>query len=261
MRTGLDPDLLLDRIYAGRVTMAIHIERLEVRFDGEIALSGLDLEVPLGTSLAVIGRNGSGKSSLLRAIAGTVEPFAGTVRAGDTAFVLQSTEVDRSLPITVRETVALARYALLGPLRRFSAADRQAVADALDRMAIADVAHRQLHDLSGGQRQRVLVAQGLAQHASVLLLDEPVTGLDVVSRAIILDVIDEEVADGRAVVMTTHDLEDAGRCDAVLLLNTRPVAHGAPDHVLTPENLSTAFGAHFHASESGLLLDDPHHDH
>lgn len=239
----------------------IEVEELEVRFDGEIALAGVDLEVPAGTSLAIIGPNGSGKSTLLRAIASTIETSSGSVRAPDSAFVLQSTVVDRSLPITVRETVSLARYARVGPLRAFSDDDRRAVDDALERLAITDLAGRQLHDLSGGQRQRVLVAQGLAQQAPLLLLDEPVTGLDVVSRAIILDVIDEEVANGRTVVLTTHDLDDARRCDAVLLLDTTPVALGCPAEVLTPTNLSKAYGGRFFVADSGILLDDPHHDH
>lgn len=240
---------------------AIEIQDVEVRFDGDVALADVTLELPAGSSLAVIGCNGSGKSSLLRAIAGTLAVSRGRVHAQDTALVLQSTEVDRSLPITVGETVALARYARLGPLRRFAAADREAVRGAMERMAIDDLQHRQLHELSGGQRQRALVAQGLAQQAAVLLLDEPVTGLDVVSRAIILDVIDEELAHGRAVVMTTHDLEDARRCDAVLLLDTSPVAAGSPDEVLTPANLGRAFGGHFFASDTGVFLDDPHHEH
>jgi len=243
------------------VTPAIAAERLEVRYGDALALAELDLVVPRGTSLAVIGPNGSGKSTLLGALAGTVTPSSGSVDlAGPPpAFVLQSTEVDKSLPITVRDTVSLARYPTLGLFRRFGAADRAAVDRALARMAIDDLANRQFHELSGGQRQRVLVAQGLAQETDILLLDEPVTGLDLTSQAMILDVADEELARGRTVVMTTHNLNDARRCQQVLLLDTTPIAIGTPAEVLVEQHLRRAFSGQFVRVGDEVLLGDPHH--
>jgi manganese transport system ATP-binding protein len=245
------------------VAPAITIRALEVRFGDAVALSGVDLDVPAGSSLAVIGPNGSGKSTLLGALAGTLEAASGEaiVAGSRPALVLQSTDVDRGLPITVRDTVSLARYPSLGLFGRFRAEDRRAVDEALTRLAIDDLADRQFHELSGGQRQRVLVAQGLAQDTKVLLLDEPITGLDVVSQAAILDVIDEEVAAGGTVVVTTHDLDDARRCDQVLLLDTTPIAIGSPDVVLTEPHLRKAFGGRFIRIGDEMLLDDPHHSH
>ena len=131
----------------------------------------------------------------------------------------------------------------------------------MKRLDIADLASRQFHELSGGQRQRTLVAQGLAQEADVLLLDEPVTGLDITSREIILDLIDDEVANGRTVLVTTHSLEEAQRCSYVLLLDTDALAFGTPDEVLTEENLRRAFGGGFIKFGNEFILDDPHHDH
>lgn len=241
---------------------AVTVTDLAVDYDGRSALRSTSFTVEVGTSLAVIGPNGSGKSTLLKAIAGVVDPVAGSVRLGATsppAFVLQSTEIDRAVPISVREAVSMARYATLGLFGRFRDGDRSAVDRAMERMAVDDLASRQLHDLSGGQRQRVLVAQGLAQGADVLLLDEPVTGLDVTSRAAILDVIDEERAAGHAVVMTTHDLDEASRCDQVLLLAGAPIAIGTPDEVLCEEHLAGAFGGRFSRVGDELVLDDPHH--
>ncbi len=245
------------------MTSAITAENLEVRYGDAVALSGVDLTVPAGSSLAVIGPNGSGKSTLLAAIARTVKPSTGTahVTGPPPALVLQATDVDKSLPITVRDTVSLARYPTVGLLRRFRPADRDAIDRALARMAIADLASRQFHDLSGGQRQRVLVAQGLAQECDVLLLDEPVNGLDLASRALILDVIDEEVASGRTVVMTTHSLDDARRCHQVLLLDTTPIAVGPPSAVLTEEHLQQGFSGQLIRVGDNVILDDPHHDH
>lgn len=245
------------------MTAVISTRALEVRYDDVVVLSGVDLEVAGGSSLAVIGPNGSGKSTLLGVLAGTVQPSGGTVivNGPPPAFVLQSTDVDPSLPITVLDTVAMARYPSLGLLGRFRQTDRIAVSAALDRLDIADLASRQLHELSGGQRQRVLVAQGLAQESNVLLLDEPITGLDLTSQAIILDVIDEQVAAGRVVVVTTHELDDARRCDQVLLLDTGAIAVGPPAQVLTESHLREAFGRGFIRVGDKLILDDPHHSH
>jgi manganese transport system ATP-binding protein len=243
------------------VPPAVTVSDLKVRHQGTVALRDVDLQVDAGSTLAVIGPNGAGKSTLLRAIAGLERPSRGRVDVptGSVALVLQSTDVDRGVPISVRDVVRMARYASVGLLRRFRAIDHDAVDQALQRLSLDDLAARQLHELSGGQRQRVLVAQGLAQGSSVLLLDEPVTGLDVVSRELILQVVEEERAAGRAVLMTTHDLEDARRCDQVLLLATGPVALGPPDVVLCEEHLRTAFGGQFVRVGDQLFLDDPHH--
>lgn len=245
-------------------TPVLEVRDISVRYGDQPALENVSFALDAGTTLAVIGPNGSGKSTLLQAIMGLVPPRGGSVACDrdDTALVLQSTDVDRSLPITVRETVRMARYARRGLFQRFRSDDHDAVAAALDRLAIAELAHRQLHDLSGGQRQRVLVAQGLAQEAGLLLLDEPVTGLDVVSREVILEVVDEEKNAGRTVVMTTHNLDDARRCDQVLLLATKAIAFGSPDEVIREEHLRAAFGGRvLRLADGELLMDDPHHVH
>lgn len=240
---------------------SVTVRDLEVRYDRTVALRGCTVTIPAGSTLAVIGPNGSGKSTLLRAIAGLERPARGTVdTAGEAvALVLQSTDVDRSVPISVRDTVRMARYSTRGLLGRLRPTDHAAVDDAIARLELQPLAHRQLHDLSGGQRQRVLVAQGVAQDAGVLLLDEPVTGLDVVSRGRILDVMAAERAAGRAIALTTHDLDDARRCDQVLLLATEPVAVGTPEEVLREEHLRAAFGGRFVRIGDQLLVDDPHH--
>ena len=128
-------------------------------------------------------------------------------------------------------------------------------------MAIGHLAHSQFHELSGGERQRVLVAQGLAQDAAVLLLDEPINGLDIVSRSLILDAIEEEKALGKTVVVTTHNLDDARNSNQVLLLCTRPCCVGSPHEVLTEEHLTEAFGGQHIRVGQNLILDDPHHAH
>ena len=225
------------------------------------AIGDLTLDIPHGSSVAIIGPNGSGKSSLLKVIGDVLDPTSGTCDTGgaSTAIVLQSTDVDRSVPLTVRDVVAMARFPRLGLLRRPNATDRAAVDTAMERLEIDDLANRQIHQLSGGQRQRAFVAQGLAQDAEILLLDEPLTGLDVRSRKIITSVLDEEHTAGRTVITTTHNFDDAGRCELVLLLATSFVAFGPPDEVFTEEHLRTAFGGKFVRVGETMVLDDPHH--
>lgn len=243
---------------------ALTVEDLRVELAGHVALTDVDLRVPRGSTLAVIGPNGSGKTTLLKAIAGLLHPARGRIATSGghgTALVLQSTDVDPSVPITVTDTVSMARFADLGLLRRFGRADRAAVERAMSRLDVADLGNRQLHDLSEGQRQRVLVAQGLAQEADLLLLDEPVNGLDLPSQERILDVVDGERAAGRTAILTTHSLEEARRCDLVLLLATRAVAFGSPEEVVTEEHLRTAFGSHVLPIGDDFVMDDPHHVH
>src|ERR687897_901535 len=239
-------------------------------YGSRTALASASFEFLAGSSVSLIGPNGSGKSTLLRAIAGLMAPRNGRLEVpargapGAVALVLQTTDVDRSLPITVRETVTMARYARKGPFARLNGGDRAAVDSSLERVAVADLAWRQLHELSGGQRQRVLVAQGLAQEADLLLLDEPVTGLDVVSRELILEAVAAEQAAGRTVVLSTHDLSDAREADRVMLLANRLVAFGAPDEVLTDRPLAAAYGGRVLGPPEGVVVvghpPPQHHD-
>lgn len=240
---------------------AVATQDLEIRHGDAVALSGVTIEVPVGTSLAVVGANGSGKSTLLGALAGLHKPAAGTAWTIDKpSFVLQATEVDDGLPITVLDAVKLARYPSLGLFRRFGDADHKAVNQAIERMNIADLTDMRINHLSGGQRQRVLMAQGLAQGSGVLLLDEPMTGLDMISRQVVLDVIGDEVAAERTVIMTTHSLADAKECDLVLLLDTTAVAFGPPSEVLTELNLLRTF-EHAVVHVGNQIVVDNHHVH
>ena len=236
---------------------------LEIRYGKTVALTCVNIEILSGSLVCVIGPNGAGKSAFLKALAGTVEIHRGKVdlQGMRPSFVLQSTDVDPSLPISVRDVISLARYPIRGTFKRFRREDHSAIEEALDRLNIRELENTQFHELSGGQRQRVLLAQGLAQESNVLLLDEPITGLDIVSRNIILEMINQEVGDGRTVIFSSHNLSDASRADQVLLLKTIPICHGSPDEVLTEINLRAAFGEHHIRVGEKLLIDDPHHDH
>ncbi len=241
---------------------------LELRYGPRPALIDSDFDLPTGQVTAVIGPNGSGKSTLLAALAGLHQPAAGSITVlgaapdasrARVALVLQATKVNELLPVTVREVVAMGRYASLGLLGRFRTSDRMAVEAALGSLDLAGVAGRHLSELSGGQRQRVFVAQGLVQDHDVLLMDEPLTGLDLVSTAAIEKAIAAEIAAGKTVVMTTHDLADAARADHVLLLAGRVVASGPPAEVLVAEKLAEAYRSPVLDHQGRLLIDDAAH--
>jgi len=239
---------------------------LTLSYDRTVAVRNATLDLPAGGLTAVIGPNGSGKSTLLRALSGLHPIASGELTVceappgrHEVAHVLQTHTVNASLPVTVHEVVQMGRYRRRGPFRRLRAVDHEAIDNAMRCMEIADLAQRHLDELSGGQRQRVYLAQGLAQRAELLLLDEPVTGLDLPSLDRINEVLREETAHGRTVILTTHELHTAQAADHVVLLATDVIASGPPDDVLTPVHLAEAYGGHLHELPGGeLMLDEPH---
>ena len=252
--------------------LQVRIEGLSVAYGDIAAVRDVDLTIDAGTVVAVIGPNGSGKSTLVSTISGLVKPTRGrasvTGPAGQAtrnriAHVLQTTVANEAVPLTVLETVRMGAYGRRGIARRLTAEDRTAIEDAIARMRISDLRNRQLHELSGGQRQRTYVAQGLAQRADVLLLDEPITGLDLITQETIMQVVTEERDAGRIVFLTTHDVGTARLADVAVLMATEVVAAGPPATTLTPELLGRAYGGHVHVLDDGtLVLDDPNpHDH
>jgi manganese transport system ATP-binding protein len=164
-------------------------------------------------------------------------------KGGMLGYVPQSEDVDWAFPVSVRDVVMMGRYGHLGPTRRPKPVDRAAVDEALERVELQDLADRQIGALSGGQRKRAFVARGIAQDAGILLLDEPFAGVDKRSEATIVRLLRELVADGRTVLVSTHDLHALPDLadDAILLLR-RVLFHGTVDEALKPANLARAFG-------------------
>lgn len=235
-----------------------------VHYGATVALAPTSLELAAGRSVALVGPNGSGKSTLLLMLAGLLRPTSGSVvrRPGlSVSFVAQHQFQHRWMPVSVGEVLRMGRYGERGLLGRMRAGDRAALAGAAQRMDVADLERRPFGELSGGQRQRVLVAQALAAQPDLLLLDEPITGLDLTSQQLILDVIADECRGGAAVVLSTHHLGEARHTDRVLLLAGCVLADGTPDDVLIPGLLTEAFGNRMVRSDAGAVVVDEHgHD-
>ncbi|MDA0181653.1 metal ABC transporter ATP-binding protein [Solirubrobacter phytolaccae] len=236
------------------MTHAITATGLRVRYGDTLALDGLDLTVDAGLVHGLIGMNGSGKSTLFKALMGLVKLDAGDVRLfeapperarrdGRVAYAPQSEDVDWAFPISVEEVVTMGRYGQMGWRRRSSEDDRRRVTEALERVELADLRDRQIGALSGGQRKRAFVARGLAQGAELLFLDEPFAGVDKRSEATLTQLLRDLAAEGRTIVVSTHDLVAVpALCDKVALINRRIIAHGDVDETLRPDLLAEAFG-------------------
>ncbi|MHA0037146.1 metal ABC transporter ATP-binding protein [Deinococcus sp. PESE-13] len=225
------------------------VEGLTVRYGPQVALENATLRFEDGQFTAVIGPNGAGKSTLLRALAGLLTDYEGQVTfdPGHSArtclsYVPQQQTLDWGFPVTVWDTAMMGRTGRLGWLRWPGPRDRQIVASALRETGVYDLRGRHIGALSGGQRQRVLLARMLARQGHLLLLDEPLTGVDVTTQEQLMALLRSQADQGRAVVMVTHDLEQARRwCDRIVLINRRVIADGTPDAVYTPQNVEATF--------------------
>jgi ABC-type Mn2+/Zn2+ transport system ATPase subunit len=229
----------------------LSIQGLWAGYDDETALESITIEVGAGLLVGVAGPNGSGKSTLLKTILGLVRPWRGTIELfGKTVgrsrnrvgYAPQSEIVDWDFPVTVRDVVMMGRYGRLGLLRRPGDADREAVASALAEVRLEEFAGRQISELSGGQQRRMLIARALAQEADLLLLDEPMVGLDATNQHELLELFERLRNDGKTLLVATHDLSCVAACfDLTLLLNKKLIAFGAPAEIFTPELLNEAF--------------------
>jgi ABC-type Mn2+/Zn2+ transport system ATPase subunit len=243
----------------------LSVDDLCVHYDGPAALEHVSLTVPHGAQVAIVGPNGAGKSTLFKTMVGLLRPLRGSVRvhgrpptdqSDPVAYVPQREEVDWRFPVTVADVVMMGRYGRLGLLRRPRAADREAVARAMEHLAVADLARRAIGELSGGQQQRVFLARALAQEPHVLLLDEPFTGVDAAAKEALLGLLDELRADGITVLVSTHDLETAAsRFELAALLNRRLIAYGAPPEVFTTAHIAQAFGGQALFLDGAVIID------
>ncbi len=224
----------------------ISLAGVTFRYGGPPVLQDVTHIIEPGAFTGIVGPSGSGKTSLLRLLLGAAKPTSGTVRRAPglaVSYVPQLETVDWNFPVTVAECVLMSRR----PSRllpRATKAERQDVEQVLERLGIASLAGRHIRELSGGQQQRMFLARALLRRPSLLLLDEPTSGVDVATRHEVLHLLDELNRDGLAIVLTTHDLNGmAAHLPHLVALQRRVIAAGPPSEVIRPDVLERVFGA------------------
>ena len=241
----------------------VEVSGLSVRYNGRAALEEINFQLNSGQRVAVVGPNGAGKSTLFKVIAGVIPPTSGQVHVfGEgpdghicIAYVPQRSQVDWEFPVSVADVVMMGRIGKLGPLRWPRARDWEHVRHSLELVGLGNLAKRQIGELSGGQQQRMFIARALAQEAELMLMDEPLTGLDVTTQEDIFRILGELNERGVAVLIAMHDLKMASeRFDQVMLLNHALLGFGEPQEIFTPERLISAYGGHLHLIGKGEAL-------
>ncbi|MFN4140323.1 ATP-binding cassette domain-containing protein [Aestuariivirga sp.] len=234
---------------------SIEADRVSVVYpNGHQALRNVSFTLGSGTVCGLVGINGSGKSTLFKTIMGLIRPTEGSIslcglavgaalKRQAVAYVPQSEDVDWNYPVLVEDVVMMGRYGHMGMMRMASRLDRDRTDDALERVGMADLRHRQIGELSGGQRKRVFLARALAQESVIILLDEPFTGVDVKTETAIMELLLALREAGHLMLVSTHNLGSVPEfCDQVLLINRTLLAAGSTQSVFTQDNLERAFG-------------------
>jgi len=228
----------------------LELKNISVRYNGTPALDDVSFQLQRGERVAIIGPNGAGKSTLFNVISGMHPPTRGEVNIyGNTpgehiciAYVPQRSQADWSFPVNVADVVMMGRVGKMGLFHWPKRSDWDIVHDALDLVSMDHLASRQIGELSGGQQQRVFIARALAQEAELMLMDEPLTGLDVQSHEAIFSILDKLRERSVTILVATHDLNLAAeRFDRLMLLNHRVLGLGLADEVFTPELLNQAY--------------------
>jgi ABC-type Mn2+/Zn2+ transport system ATPase subunit len=225
------------------MTELLSISDLTVRYGRRLALDRVSFDVPPGETVAVVGPNGAGKTTLFRAILGALAPSVGSVEACERpAYVPQSDDEELHYPVTALDVVLMGAYRRRPWYRPLGRALRGDALDQLARVGLADRAGSQIGELSGGQRQRVLLARALLTQRPLLLLDEPLNGVDATTQEVIVSILAELRAEGRSMLISTHDLAMARRISTrMLFLNQTVVAYGPVDEAFTPDVLRRTF--------------------
>jgi len=249
--------------------MSLCVTDLAVGYGGLPVLRDVCFTAGAGERVAVLGPNGGGKTTLFKALLGQLEPVAGSLDTGGRCAVVPQTERSRlDFPVSATDVAVMGAVSRMPWWRRPGRTERARARAALAQVGLAAEAERSFGDLSGGQRQRVLVARALVQDAPVMLLDEPFTGLDAQSADRLDALLTDMAAEGRTLLIATHDVEQSRRWDKVLCLNGRQVAFGAPRTTLTIPVLEATYGGAIigldcpdHGAERAILPAHHHHAH
>lgn len=234
---------------------SIEVNDVTVRYNnGHTAIHDVSFRLQGGTTCALVGVNGSGKSTLFKSLMGLVKPQQGDIRLCGlsiaqalkqnlVSYVPQTEDVDWQFPVSVYDVVMMGRYGYMNFLRIPKAIDKEKVQQAMQRVNIEHLSHRQIGELSGGQKKRVFLARALAQQSQIILLDEPFTGVDVQTENAIMDLLTQLRNEGHLILVSTHNLGSIpDYCNQVVMINRTVLATGATETTFTQKNLELVFG-------------------
>ena len=231
---------------------SLRVEGLRKKFGGREVVCGVDLEAKGGEVVGLLGPNGAGKSTLIKACLDLIPRTSGEVSIyGESyskarkrvGYVPQRESVDWDFPVCALDVVAMGTYGKLGWFRRVNKRSKALALQALDRVGLADYAHRQISQLSGGQQQRTFLARALVQDADIYFMDEPFAAVDAATERAIVELLKELQERGKTCLVVHHDLATVPQYfDWTVLLNMRVVASGPTKDVFTQENLRKTYG-------------------
>lgn len=246
----------------GKTEPLLRVRGLTFGYGRELVLDHVDLDIHPHDFLAVIGPNGGGKTTLIKAILGLLRPWSGEVASriprGHMGYVPQFSTFDRSFPLRVRDVVLMGKLGRRGLLRRYTREDRDEVERVLERLKLLDVARAHVAEVSGGQLQRVLIARALAGDPGILFLDEPTASIDAESREVLREIL-EELNQRIPVVVVTHDVTSiSSMVQQIACINRRLFYHGTE---ITEEVLEEVYGCPVELVAHGVPHRVLHHHH
>ncbi len=223
---------------------AIEIKNLTVAYGENIALEDLNLNIEVGSLMALVGPNGAGKSTLIKTILKFLKQITGEIKinAKTLAYVPQRNSVDWDFPTTLFDVVEMGCYGRVGLFKRVSKEEKQKVLKAIEQVGMLEFKDRQISELSGGQQQRAFIARALVQEADIYLMDEPFQGVDSTTEKSIVEILKQLKAEGKTIIVVHHDLQTVPTYfESVALINKAVIVSGKVSEVFTQENIDMTY--------------------
>ena len=223
---------------------AIEIKNLTVAYGENIALEDLNLNIEVGSLMALVGPNGAGKSTLIKTILKFLKQITGEIKinAKTLAYVPQRNSVDWDFPTTLFDVVEMGCYGRVGLFKRVSKEEKQKVLKAIEQLGMLEFKDRQISELSGGQQQRAFIARALVQEADIYLMDEPFQGVDSTTEKSIVEILKQLKAEGKTIIVVHHDLQTVpAYFESVALINKAVIVSGKVSEVFTQENIDVTY--------------------
>ena len=223
---------------------AIEIKNLTVAYGENIALEDLNLNIEVGSLMALVGPNGAGKSTLIKTILKFLKQITGEIKinAKTLAYVPQRNSVDWDFPTTLFEVVEMGCYGRVGLFKRVSKEEKQKVLKAIEQVGMLEFKDRQISELSGGQQQRAFIARALVQEADIYLMDEPFQGVDSTTEKSIVEILKQLKSEGKTIIVVHHDLQTVpAYFESVALINKAVIVSGKVSEVFTQENIDVTY--------------------